>query len=102
MYQVDKSKILSIRIVKSKILPNLEYRLEKKCLFSKNEPEGWYDITCNSIVYSNYFIEGKPSYKPLVIISFVDNKTQYIKCDNDLEALELFNNITSEDKTLKK
>lgn len=102
MYQVDKSKILSIRLVKSKIVPNLEYRLEKKCLFSENEPEGWYDIKYNTINYWDYFIQGKPSYKPSVVINFVDNKTQYIKCDDDLQALELFNNITSEDKTLKK
>ena len=102
MYQVDKSKILSIELVKSKIIPNIEYRLEKKYLFSKNEPEGWYDITCNSIVYSDYFIEGIPAKKPLVRIIFKDGQGDSITCKDDLEALELFNNITSEDKTLKK
>jgi hypothetical protein len=104
MYQVDKSKILSIELVKSKTITNIEYRLEKKFLFYKNQPEGWYDVNNDNFLFKshNYYFEGKPAKKPLVIIIFVDNKTQYIKCDNDLEALELFNNITSEDKTLKK
>lgn len=103
MYQVDKSKIFSVRYFKSEVNNNVKHMPEVKNLFGRvifksgYYLDGLYDR--DHLINPSFIVFGKACYKPYVAIQFKENVSERatFSFDSDEEAIEFFNLMTKPD-----
>ena len=103
MYQVDKSKIFSVRYFKSEVNNNVKHLPEVKNLFGRVIFKSGYYLgglyNKNNLINPSFIVFGKACYRPYVVIKFKENVSEKSKFyfDSEEEAIEFFNLMTKPD-----